>query len=348
MEPENEFFGFDIEQIPEPENIEEVIYSLMVNPNLTPLNYFNDFSDIVADPKKIGSDSDESSIFELEDGTKLLAMTTHVMHHHLESDPQKAAEILVSRATRKMVCLGAKPIAISAMLYHINYSDPNEQFIASGAKIGLENAAKAYKLKISDRKIRFDFFGEIGQQSPTMIVSILGALNKGKNNDYKSIKASFKQKGNNIFLIGKISDNISTSDYLEFYHGITDSPLPDFDLDFETKVINVVNSLIEKDLIANAVPVAKGGVFFTLLRSCWLNGLGFDITTAAEVRTDSFLFGESMGRIVVGVSKEKEDEFVDFMFESKVPFFTLGHVTRGEIRIDDVSFGFIDKMSGSL
>jgi len=27
-----------------------------------------------------------------------------------------------------------------------------------------------------------------------------------------------------------------------------------------------------------------------------------------------------------------------------VPFFTLGHVTRGEIRIDDESFGFIDKM----
>jgi phosphoribosylformylglycinamidine synthase subunit PurL len=348
MEPENEFFGFDIEQIPEPENIEEVIYSLMVNPNLTPLNYFNDFSEIIPDPKKIGSDSDESGIFELEDGTKLLAMTTHAMHHHLESDPQKAAEILVSRATRKMVCYGAKPIAVSAMLYHINYSDPNEQFIAAGAKIGLENAAKAYNLKIADRKIRFDFFGELGQQSPTIIVSLLGSLKKGKTGDFKKVRTSFKQKGNNIFLIGKISDNISTSDYLEFYHGITDSPLPDFDLDFETKVINVVDNLIENDLITNATPVAKGGVFFTLLRSCWLNGLGFDITTAAEVRTDSFLFGEAMGRIIVGVSKDKEDDFVDFMFESKVPFFTLGHVTRGEIRIDDESYGFIDKMTGSL
>lgn len=347
MEPENEFFGFDIEQIPEPENIEEVVYSLMINPNLTPLNYFNDFSEIIPDPKKIGSDSDESGIFELEDGTKLLAMTTHAMHHHLESDPQKAAEILVSRATRKMVCYGAKPIAVSAMLYHINYSDPNEQFIAAGAKVGLENAAKAYNLKISDRKIRFDFFGEIGQQSPTMIVSLLGALKKGKNGEFKSIKPSFKQKGQNIFLIGKISDDISTSDYLEFYHGITESPLPDFNLDFETKVINVVNDLIENDLIVNASPVAKGGVFFTLLRDCWLNGLGFDITTAAEVRTDSFLFGEAMGRIVVGVSKEKEDEFVDYMFDSKVPFFTLGHVTRGEIRVDDVSYGFIDKMTRS-
>jgi phosphoribosylformylglycinamidine synthase len=37
-----------------------------------------------------------------------------------------------------------------------------------------------------------------------------------------------------------------------------------------------------------------------------------------------------MGRIIVGVSKDKEDEFVDFMFDSQVPFFTLGHVTKGE------------------
>jgi phosphoribosylformylglycinamidine synthase len=348
MIPENEFFEFDIEQIPEPKNIEEVIYSLMVNPNLTPLNYFNDFSETVPDPKKYSSDADESGIFELEDGSKLLAMTTHAMHHHLESDPQKAAEILVSRATRKMVCCGAKPVAVSAMLYHINYSNPNEQFIAAGAKIGLENAAKAYNLKISDRKIRFDFFGDHGVQSPTMIVSLLGSLKKDKNDQFKNVSPSFKQKGNNIFLIGRISDDISTSDYLELYHGISESPLPDFDLDLETKLIKVVTELVENDLVVNASPVAKGGVFFTLLRACWLNGLGFDITTAAEVRTDAFLFGEAMGRIIVGVSADKEDEFVDYMFESKVPFFTLGHVTKGEIRIDDTSFGFIDKMTASI
>jgi phosphoribosylformylglycinamidine synthase len=348
MIPENEIFDFDIEQIPEPVSIDEVIYSLMVNPNLTPLNYFNDFSETVPDPAKFGSDADESGIFELEDGTKLLSMTTHAMHHHLESDPQKAAEILVSRAVRKMVCLGAKPVAVSAMLYHINYSNPNEQFIAAGAKIGLENASKAYNLKISDRKIRFDFFGDHGVQTPTMIVSLLGSLNKSKADESKSLSPSFKQKGNNIFLIGKISDDISSSDYLEFYHGFSDSPLPYFDLNFETKVINVVTKLTDHDLVVNAIPVAKGGVFFTLLRACWLNGLGFDITTAAEVRTDSFLFGEAMGRIIVGVSKEKEDEFVDFMLDTKVPFCALGHVTKGEIRIDDTSFGFIDKMTSPL
>jgi len=41
------------------------------------------------------------------------------------------------------------------------------------------------------------------------------------------------------------------------------------------------------------------------------------------------------------------DDFVDLMSSMKVPFFALGHVTKGEIRIDDDSFGYIDKMTSS-
>ena len=98
-------------------------------------------------------------------------------------------------------------------------------------------------------------------------------------------------------------------------------------------------------MIESASPVGKGGLFFTLLRAAIPNELGFDITTAAETRIDSFLFGEAMGRILVEVNSEKEDEFVDVLTEMKVAFFTLGHITKGEIRIDDNSLGYIDKMT---
>ena len=347
MEQDN--IEFDINQIPEPKDINDVIMNLMVNPNLSPLNYFNDFTDGLSGSTNISDNlSNDPGIFELEDGSRLMSMTTHAMHHHLENDPQKAAEILVSRASRKLVCYGAKPVAITAMLYHINYSDPNGNFIAAGIKVGLENAAKAYKLNISDSKIRFDYFGEHGSQSPTLIVSVVGIVPSGEGKAVKLMNSSFKNKGNNIFLLGNPTDDIVTSEYLEFYHGITDSPLPDFDLDFEVRLHQVVGELIAQDLIMSASPVAKGGLFFSLLRAGWVNGLGFDITTAAETRLDSFLFGESMGRIIVGVNPGLEDEFVDYMYDSKIPFFTLGHVTKGEIRIDDESYGYIDKMSGSL
>ncbi|WP_321367890.1 AIR synthase-related protein [uncultured Draconibacterium sp.] len=333
---------FSIDMISEPENIEEIVFSLMVNPNLSTINYFNDFSDQGISPESIGdSDTDETGIFELDDNGTRMAMSTHAFHHHLESDPQKATEILISRATRKMLCFGAKPFAVSAFLYHIDFADPNGQFIASGAKKGLENAAAKFGLKISDRKIRFDHFSQHGPVPPTIIISIMAQVPKGES----LITHSFKNKGNHIFVIGRSLNDINSSEYLEFYHGMSESALPAFNIEDEIVVQKAIKKLVENKLIESASPVGKGGLFFTLLRAAIPNELGFDITSDAETRNDAFLFGEAMGRLMVGVNPDKEDEFVDAMSEMNIPFFTLGHVTKGEIRIDDKSLGYIDKMT---
>ncbi len=339
VQTEKEFL---IDSIPEPENIEDVIYSLMVNPNLSSINYFNDFRDINISPEAIGSsDTDEIGFFDIDANGSKMAMSTHAFHHHLQNDPQKATEILISRAARKMICFGVTPIAISAFLYHINFADPKGQEIASGAKKGLENTSMKFNLNVSDRKIRFDHFSEHGPVSPTIIVSMMGQIKENEN----FTSHAFKQKGNIIFLIGRNVDDIGSSEYLEFYHEVPNSPLPAFNIDDEIEVQKALKKLHKLNLIESASPVGKGGLFFTLLRAAIPNDLGFDITTSAEIRIDSFLFGEAMGRIVVGVNPEDEDEFVDTLFEMNVPFFTLGHVTKGEIRIDDNSFGYVDKMT---
>ncbi|PIF06262.1 MAG: hypothetical protein CSA36_02580 [Draconibacterium sp.] len=333
---------FVIDAIPEPGNIEDVIYSLMVNPNLSSINYFNDFSELNISPESIGgSETDESGLFDIDSNGNKMAMTTHAMHNHLESDPEKAIEILVSKAARKMICFGARPVAISAFLYHIDFGDPNGQFIASGAKKGLELATTAFGLKISDRKIRFDHFPNHGEIPPTIIISMIGVF----SNSESIITHALKKKGNNIFLLGRTEDDIASSEYLEFFHRVNDSPLPHFNIDDEVKIQRALTKLNELNLLRSASPVGKGGLFFTLLRAAIPNNLGFDITTAAETRIDSFLFGEAMGRIIVEVDNSNEDEFVDVLSELEVPFFMLGHITKGEIRIDDESMGYVDKMT---
>jgi phosphoribosylformylglycinamidine synthase len=334
-----------INYIPEPENLEDVVYSLMVNPNLSTINYFNDFSDQHISPESLEDTAmDESGLFELDSTGQFLAMTTHAFHHHLEDDPKTATEILISRAARKMLCFGAQPSAVSAFLYHIDFGDHNGHSIASGAKQGLENAAKHFNLKVTDRKIRFDHFVGHAPVPPTIIISMMGSVDDRE----KITNHAFMRKGNNIFMIGTSVNDIGSSEYLEFYHGITDSPLPHFNINDEVRIQQVLRMLHERQLISSANPVGKGGIFFTLLRAAFPNDLGFDITTDAEVRRDAFLFGEAMGRIIVDVDPEKEDDFVDALTDLNVPFFTLGHVTKGEIRIDDLSFGYTDKMTSGL
>jgi phosphoribosylformylglycinamidine synthase subunit PurL len=334
--------SFSMDEVAEPASIEDVIYTLMVNPNLSTINYFNDFSDPAFPLSALDiNDTDESGIVEMDSSGLLLSMTTHAFHHHLSDNPQKATEMLISRAVRKMSCAGAKPSAVSAFLYHIDFGDPHGYLIASGAKRGLENAAGQFKLKISDRKIRFDHFKGHGHVPSTIIISMLGMVEKGVN----IIRHDFKNKGNNIFLIGRQQNDINASEYLEFYHGISYSPLPAFNINDELNIQTALRNLHKLNLLSSASPVGKGGLFFTLLRAAFPNNLGFDITTDAEIRKDAFLFGEAMGRIIVDIAPEKEDEFVDLLSELKIPFFMLGHVTKGEIRIDDVSLGFTDKMT---
>jgi len=94
-------------------------------------------------------------------------------------------------------------------------------------------------------------------------------------------------------------------------------------------------------MVSSAHDVSLGGLFVTLVECALPRGLGFDVTSPAEIREDAFLFGEAQSRVVVSVSAEQETDFLDFMMETGIHFSALGHVTKQELRIDDVSFGFI-------
>ncbi len=326
---------FSIDQVEEPKDIKDIIYNLMVNPNLALINYFNDFSS--DDTIEEDGDTAEFGIYTDDDG--MISMTTHAYHRSLAENPELSTKILISRAFRRMICLGAKPKALSAFLYHIDVSNADGQHIATGAKRGIDCCAQKFGVKVADRKIRFDYFNEPG--APTLIVTAVGKI----EDPSKLLTHKFKQKGNNLFMLGESKNDINASEYLHFYHRIQNSDFPSFDLKAEVQLHAIMPELISKNLITSAIPLGRGGLFFSLLRAALPAKLGFDITTDAEIRTDAFLFGEAMGRLVVGVSDDKVVDFVDYMQTTGMPFFTLGHTTKGEIRVDDESYGFIDKMN---
>jgi len=178
--------------------------------------------------------------------------------------------------------------------------------------------------------------GKVEPVFPTPAIGMIGTMEK----DYK-MSLDFKKKGHVIFLVGKSVNDIASSQYLVTEHKIQKSPVPYFNLNEEFMMQEAVKGLIKNKLIHSAHDVSDGGLFVNLIESAIVNNLGFDITTDAEIRQDAFLFGEAQGRIVVTVSKSKENNFIDFMMTQGAPFVILGHVTKEEIRIDDMSFGFI-------
>ena len=96
---------YSIDLIPEPENVGDIIFSLMVNPNLSNINYFNDFGELTISPDSIGdTETDETGLLDVDANGNRIAMSTHAFNHHLQNNPQIATEILISRAARKMMC----------------------------------------------------------------------------------------------------------------------------------------------------------------------------------------------------------------------------------------------------
>jgi phosphoribosylformylglycinamidine synthase len=172
---------------------------------------------------------------------------------------------------------------------------------------------------------------------PTPTIGMIGIV-EDKN---RVMTLDFKQKGDLIFILGESTNDIASSEYLATYHGVKASPAPYFDLEKEYALQHMVKGLIQADLINAAHDVSDGGLYVALVEMSMPRELGFDIVTDSEIREDAFLFGEGQGRIVVSVSEEQEEDFIEFMIDSGVNFTLLGHVTKGKLMVDDTHFGFI-------
>ena len=337
---ETETEVFTIDQVPEPTDLRNVIYSMVAMPHLSPVNLFNEFASSAIDPTQVGKeDLFGAGIFHIDDSNVGFTQTIYSDHRRLAVDPFVAAQIIVAKAVRRLICYGAEPVSMSAFLNNVEFASPIAEEMVMAARLGLEAASAVFNLQFSNRKIFYDYSEHDGVLPPTLIVSLVGKL---KDRDH-ILTPKFKRKGHNILLIGRSFNDINASEYLDHFHEIKEWPLMHFNLGFENKLMGAMKELIKRDLVASASPVGLGGLFFTLLRDAMPNELGFDITTDAEIRTDAFLFGEGMGRIVVTVAEDKENEFVDFLYDLNIPVMTLGHITKGEIRIDDQSLGFVDK-----
>jgi len=283
----------------------------------------------------------DAGVFNLKGTNRALVMTVDCNSRYVKADPEIGAMIAVAEAARNIACTGGKPLAITNCLNFGNPYNPEVYWQFVNAIKGMGAACVKFKTPVTGGNVSFYNQASIGGKEeavfPTPTIGMIGLL---ENKNHHTTLA-FKEKGHMIYIIGRSRNDIASSEYLYSYLGVKASPAPFFDLEEEFDVHNAVYELISKNFIQSAHDVSDGGLFINLLECAMPKGLGFDITTDAEIRSDAFLFGESQGRVVVTVSPSRETHFIDYMVESKVPFSALGHVTKSEIRVDDLSFGFV-------
>ena len=340
----NEFKKFNIDSIAQPDDLKEVAMAILAMPNIASKRWvYEQYDSMVGTGTMTTNVPSDAGVVNIKGSKKGLAMSVDCNSRYVNADPEVGTMIAVSEAARNITCSGGDPSAITNCLNFGNPYNPESYWQFVGAIKGMSAACLKFETPVTGGNV--SFYNQSVTNGveipvfPTPTIGMIGIL-EDKN---KVMSLDFKSKGDLIFLIGEYREDISSSEYLSTYHGVKESPAPYFDLDQEFKMQNTVKELIKKDLINAAHDVADGGLYVTLVEMSLNRNLGFEIVTDSEIREDAFLFGEGQGRVVVTVTEDEEDEFLEHMIDSKVNLTLLGHVTKGKMVVDDDHYGFVNE-----
>ncbi len=330
------------EEVPVPGNLKEIARQMVSLPNIASRRWIYEQFDTMAGLSNMSSEyASDAGIVKINGSDQALAMSVDGNSRYCRLEAKKGAMIAVVEAARNVICSGGRPVALADCL---NYGDPSDPYVyrdfAQSVK-GINEVCRRMEIPVIAGNVSFHNLTHDGEDIasviPTPVAGMVGILDSFED----VMTVNFRNKGDMIFLIGRSDNDISSSEYLAVFHNVHESAAPKFDLEYELKLQQVVSSLIKQRLVTSAHDVSLGGLFVALVECALPGGVGFDVTSPAEIRGDAFLFGESQSRVVVSVTAEQETPFLDFMMETGLHFSALGHVTKEELRIDDISFGFI-------
>jgi phosphoribosylformylglycinamidine synthase II len=334
-----EFKKFNIDTIRVPENLKAIADHLVGHPNIASKRWVTDqYDSMVGTANMTVNRPSDAAVVAVKGTDKAIALTVDCNSRYVNTDPETGCAIAVAEAARNITCAGGEPVAITNCLNFGNPYVPEVFWQFASAIKGMSTAATKFETPITGGNVSFyNQSSDEGPVFPTPTIGMLGVL----DNVDTLTTMDFKNPGDLIYLIGASHNDIASSQYLASYLNIKASPAPYFNLDEEYAMHQVVKQLILQKLIKSAHDVADGGLYINLLESAMVNDLGFDITTDESIRRDAFLFGEAQGRVVVTLTSDQQEAFVELLAASETEFSLLGTVTNGTLVVDEESFGSV-------
>lgn len=334
-----EYKKFSIDSIAVPQNLKAIADHLVAHPNIASKRWVTDqYDSMVGTANMTTNRPSDAAVVSVKGTDKAIALTVDCNSRYVNADPETGCAIAVAEAARNITCAGGEPVAITNCLNFGNPYVPEVFWQFASAIKGMAAAATRFETPITGGNVSFyNQSSDEGPVFPTPTIGMLGVL----DNKETLTTLDFKQAGDLIYLIGASKNDIASSQYLASYLNVKASPAPYFNLEEEYVMQQVVKQLILQKMIKSAHDVADGGLYIALLESAMPNNLGFNISTDESIRKDAFLFGEAQGRVVVTLTSDQQEAFVELLAASETEFSLLGTVTDGALVVDEESFGTV-------
>ena len=250
----------------------------------------------------------DAAVLRIKGTAKGIALTTDGNSRLCYLDPWAGGAIAVAEAARNVVCVGARPAALTDCLNFGNPERAEVYFQLEQAIRGMSAACDRLGTPVISGNVSL-YNESMGQAIyPTPIVGMLGLLEDVE----RHCTPAFKTTGDVVYLIGAdlsgpasgTADNLAGSEYLATLHGLV-AGHPTIDLEREAAVQALCLEGIPARWIKSAHDCSDGGLAVALAECCIAGGLGVDAAPlAANGRNDALLFGEAQSRIVISVSPE--------------------------------------------
>ncbi len=333
--------AFDINKIAVPKNLKAVAEQIIQIPNIASKRWIYVQYDSMVGTGNVSTNApSDAAIVIAKPTNKALALTTDCNSRYVFADPYKGAMIAVAEAARNIVCSGGQPLGVTNCLNFGNPFDPEVYYQFVHAIKGMGEACVKFDTPVTGGNVSFYNQGPDGAVYPTPTIGMVGMLESVDD----KMTMDFKQEDDEIYLVGTQRNDINSSEYLHKIHGVEFSPVPYFNLAEEFEVQHEIKKMIHKKLVNSAHDVSEGGLFVTLIESCFNRNLGFDVSTDnKEIRADAFWFGESQSRVVISVSKENRNDFNMLLEKMEMTVTYLGTVTAGKIKLNGEDWGTVNE-----
>lgn len=266
---------------------------------------------------------------------KAIALTTDCNSRFTYLDPYQGAAAAVCEAARNVVCVGAKPVAITNCLNFGNPYDPEVYWQFREAIRGMGDACRALETPVTGGNVSFHNESQNHAIYPTPTIGMLGLIDDLN----ATMSLEFKNEGDDIYILGNSRREIGGSEYLKHYAGKITGKAPIIDLNEEIALQNTLLELIQSKVINSAHDISEGGLAITLAeKSIHSNGLGCEVEL--ETLDVAVVFGESHSRVVVSVGKEQVGDLINTCSKNGVPLKLIGSVCKDMFEIKGyVKFG---------
>ncbi|KZZ84178.1 phosphoribosylformylglycinamidine synthase subunit PurL [Bacillus sp. SJS] len=292
------------ETVPEVENLEETLISLLKQPTIASKEWVYNQYDYMVRTNTVVAPGSDAAVLRIRGTKKALAMTTDCNSRYLYLDPETGGKIAVAEAARNIVCSGGTPLAITDCLNFGNPEKPQIFWQLEKAADGMSEACTVLGAPVIGGNV--SLYNETNGTAiyPTPVIGMVGLI---ENTDYITTQ-DFKEAGDFIYVLGDTKPEFGGSELQKLVYGEISGKAPVLDLEVEKTRMNLLSKAIRDGLVQSAHDAAEGGLAVALAESAFSGkGLGADAELTGDAVTA--LFSETQSRYILTVRPENKERF---------------------------------------